>query len=131
MNLRWCVLILTLFLAGATAAQDKKVVEPADSAELNTQAYIQLLREDIQAKREAIIREGMQLDEKQALVLLRQEAGEIAFSPFFPRNFIDRGKRKGQTPAPGTASGSAKPLRWGDRWKSNPHCQCHRLESCR
>ncbi|HVM74311.1 MAG TPA: hypothetical protein VMT75_01635 [Candidatus Saccharimonadales bacterium] len=65
MTLRWCVLSLALFLAGGAAAQDKKVVEPADNSELNTQAYIQLLRQNIQAKREAILREGMQLDERQ------------------------------------------------------------------
>ena len=65
MNSRWCALALALLFATVAAAQDKRVVEPSDSAELNTQAYIQLLRQDVQAKREAIIREGMQLDEKQ------------------------------------------------------------------
>ena len=60
-----CVSLVALVLAVAAVAQDKKVVAPDDNAELNTQAYIQLLRQNVQAKREAIIREGMQLDEKQ------------------------------------------------------------------
>ena len=65
MNIRSCVLALGLLFATGLAAQDKQVLESSDNTELNTQAYIQLLRQDVQAKREAIIREGMQLDEKQ------------------------------------------------------------------
>jgi outer membrane murein-binding lipoprotein Lpp len=47
-------------------AQDKKVQDPAQSKELNIEAYVELLREDVQAKRLDVIKEGMQLDEKQA-----------------------------------------------------------------
>jgi hypothetical protein len=47
-------------------AQEKKVQDPARSKELNTEADVELLREDVQAKRQEVIKEGMQLDEKQA-----------------------------------------------------------------
>ncbi len=40
--------------------------DPAESKEVNLQAYIQLLRQDVQTKREQIIKEGMQLDDKQS-----------------------------------------------------------------
>jgi hypothetical protein len=33
---------------------------------MNTEAYVELLREDVQVKRQEVIKEGMQLDEKQA-----------------------------------------------------------------
>jgi hypothetical protein len=67
MKIRWGVLILVVLLGTRICAQVKsQVQDPAESKELNTQAYIQLLREDVQAKREQIIKEGMQLDDKQA-----------------------------------------------------------------
>ena len=47
-------------------AQEEKVQDPARSKELNTEADVELLREDVQAKRQEVIKEGMQLDEKQA-----------------------------------------------------------------
>jgi hypothetical protein len=47
-------------------AQEKIVPDPAQSKELNTEADVELLREDVQAKRQEVLKEGMQLDEKQA-----------------------------------------------------------------
>lgn len=47
-------------------AQEKKVQDPARSKELNTEADVELLREDVQAKRQEVIKKGMQLDEKRA-----------------------------------------------------------------
>jgi len=47
-------------------AQEKKVQDPARSKELNTEADGELLREDVQAKRQEVIKKGMQLDEKRA-----------------------------------------------------------------
>jgi len=99
MRLQWFVLTLALFLGLGVAAQDKKVVEPGDSAELNTQAYIQLLRQDVQGKREAIIREGMQLDEKQSAAfwpIYKEYAAEqsklgdqkLAIIDEYARNFL-------------------------------------------
>jgi hypothetical protein len=56
-----------MLLVGTTAwSQEKRVADPVQSKELNTQVYIQLLRADLQAQREQIIKEGMQLDEKQS-----------------------------------------------------------------
>lgn len=67
MKIRWGVVVLALFIGTAAWAQDKGQVEdPAESKEVNLQAYIQLLRQDVQAKREQIIKEGMQLDDKQS-----------------------------------------------------------------
>jgi hypothetical protein len=43
-----------------------EVQDAAQSKELNTEAYVELLRADVQAKRQEVIEEGMQLDEKQA-----------------------------------------------------------------
>ena len=39
---------------------------PAQSKELNTEADVELLREDVQVKRQEVTKEGMQVDEKQA-----------------------------------------------------------------
>jgi hypothetical protein len=62
----WLGLLVGLLLVATTAwSQEKRVEDPAQSKELNTRAYIQLLRADLQAQREQIIKEGMQLDEKQ------------------------------------------------------------------
>jgi hypothetical protein len=62
--------LVVLVFAGATLlfAQGKQVQDPEQSKELNRQAYIQLLRSNLRANTEAIIKEGMQLDDKQATV---------------------------------------------------------------
>jgi hypothetical protein len=56
----------TLFLSCGLLAQEKQVQDPTQSKEMNTQAYILLLRSDLRASRRALIKESMQLDEKQA-----------------------------------------------------------------
>ena len=48
------------------AAQDKQLKDPAESKELNTQAYIQLLRSDLKGSKRTLIKESMQLSDKQA-----------------------------------------------------------------
>jgi hypothetical protein len=55
-----------LFLGCGISAQEKQLQDPAESKERNTQAYIQLLRLDLKASKRTIIKESMQLDEKQA-----------------------------------------------------------------
>jgi hypothetical protein len=73
--MRWISLMVTAGLW----AQEKKVQDPAQSKELNTEADVELLREDVQAKRQEVIKEGMQLDEKQAASfwpVYEQYAGE-------------------------------------------------------
>ena len=78
MKLAVFALALALMPASALWAQDKKV-EPAESQELNKQAYAQLLRMDLKAQKEAIIRETMQLDPQQAAAfwpIYRQYDGE-------------------------------------------------------
>jgi hypothetical protein len=61
---------LALALAATTSlcAQETHIQDPAHSKELNTQAYIQLLRADLSAKKEQIVRETMQLNEQQAAI---------------------------------------------------------------
>ena len=55
-----------LLLSYGLAAQDKQLKDQAESKELNTQAYIQLLRSDLKASKRTLIKESMQLDDKQA-----------------------------------------------------------------
>jgi len=55
-----------LFLTGTISAQEKQIQDPAESKELNTQAYIQLLRADLKASKRTLIKEAMQLDDSQA-----------------------------------------------------------------
>jgi len=55
-----------LFLTCTVSAQDKQIQDPAESKELNTQAYIQLLRADLKASKRTLIKEAMQLDDTQA-----------------------------------------------------------------
>jgi hypothetical protein len=80
-------------------AQEKKVQDPAQSKELNTEADVELLREDVQAKRQEVIKEGMQLDEKQAASfwpVYEQYAGEpkqlgdqkLAIMQDYAKNFM-------------------------------------------
>jgi hypothetical protein len=53
-----------LFSCGLSA-QEKQLKDPAESKELNTQSYIALLRSDLKVSKRAVIKESMQLDEKQ------------------------------------------------------------------
>ena len=66
MRIRSTVAILTLLVATGLWAQEKKLQDPAESVELNDQAYVRLLRSDLRAKREQIIKESMQLNDQQA-----------------------------------------------------------------
>ncbi len=66
MRIRWSLIVVMLLMASAAWSQEKRVEDPAQSQELNTQAYIHLLRADLQAQREQIIKEAMQLDDKQS-----------------------------------------------------------------
>ncbi len=67
MKIRFVILAATaLFLSCAISAQEKQIQDPAQSKELNTQAYVQLLRADLKASKRTLIKEGMQLDETQA-----------------------------------------------------------------
>jgi hypothetical protein len=61
---------LALALAAATGlcAQETHIQDPARSKELNTQAYVQLLRADLSVKKEQIVRETMQLNDQQAAI---------------------------------------------------------------
>ena len=63
---RWSAMMVAATIAVAGRAQEKKVQDAAQSKELNAEAYVELLRADVQAKRQEVIKEGMQLDEKQA-----------------------------------------------------------------
>jgi type IV pilus biogenesis protein CpaD/CtpE len=67
-NIRFAALALALAAATSLCAQETHVQDPARSKELNTQAYIQLLRADLSAKKEPIVRETMQLNDQQAAV---------------------------------------------------------------
>jgi hypothetical protein len=66
MMMRWISLMVAAIVTAGLWAQEKKVQHPAQRKELNTEAYVELLREDAQAKRQEVIKEGMPLDEKQA-----------------------------------------------------------------
>jgi hypothetical protein len=66
MRIRLAVLVLAMVAATSVWAQQTQVQDPARSKELNTQAYIQLLRRDLRANRELIVKEAMQLNEQQS-----------------------------------------------------------------
>jgi hypothetical protein len=67
MRIRFAILAgAALVFSCCVAAQEKQLQDPAESKELNTQAYIQLLRSDLKASKRTLIKESMQLDEKQA-----------------------------------------------------------------
>jgi hypothetical protein len=80
MMMRWSAMMVVAMMATAGRwAQEKRVQDAAQSKELNTEAYVELLRADVQAKRREVIKEGMQLDEKQAAAfwpLHEEYAGE-------------------------------------------------------
>jgi hypothetical protein len=67
MKIRFVFIVTVALLLGrGISAQEKQLKDPTESTELNTQAYIQLLRSDLKASKRAIIKESMQLDEKQS-----------------------------------------------------------------
>jgi hypothetical protein len=66
MRFQLAALAMALMAATGLWAQETKVQDHAVSKELNTQAYIQLLRTDLRDKREQIIKETMQLTDQQA-----------------------------------------------------------------
>jgi hypothetical protein len=66
MRIRWTVVLLVVFAVSGLWAQEKKLQDPAESKELNEQAYARLLRTDLKTKKEAIIKEEMQLTAQQA-----------------------------------------------------------------
>lgn len=66
MRIRLTVAVLALTVGTGLWAQEKKVEDPAESKELNNQAYVRLLRSDLKAAREQIIKETMQLNDQQA-----------------------------------------------------------------
>ena len=73
MRIRMAALALALAItwglsAQLAGAQENKVQDPAQSKEFNTEAYIQLLRSNLAAKKEAIVKETMQLNDQQAAV---------------------------------------------------------------
>jgi hypothetical protein len=67
MKLRLLLVVLN-FAAITLRAQETRVKDPSESQELNTQVYIQLLRTDLNTQKEQIVRETMQLDDKQARI---------------------------------------------------------------
>jgi hypothetical protein len=59
-------LAAALVFSGSLCAQEKQLQDPAQSKEVNTQAYIRLLRSDLKVSKRTLIKESMQLDEKQS-----------------------------------------------------------------
>ena len=66
MRIRWTVSLSVIVAATGLWAQEKKLQDPAESKELNERAYVRLLRSDLKTKKEAIIKEDMQLTPQQA-----------------------------------------------------------------
>ena len=66
MRIRRSIAVLVAIAASSLWAQEKKLQDPAESKELNEQAYVRLLRTDLKTKKEAIIKEEMQLTPQQA-----------------------------------------------------------------
>jgi hypothetical protein len=56
------------FAAVTLRAQQTHIKDPSEGQELNTQAYVQLLRTDLNTRKEQIVKETMQLDDKQARI---------------------------------------------------------------
>jgi len=54
--------------AQETHAQGSHLQDPARSRQLNTDAYIQLLRADLSAKIEQIVRETMELNDQRSAI---------------------------------------------------------------
>jgi len=66
MRIRLTIALLAVMATTGLWAQEKKVQDPAESTELNDQAYIRLLRTDLKARKEQIIKEAMQLNDQQS-----------------------------------------------------------------
>jgi hypothetical protein len=67
MGIRFALITGAALLFGcAISAQEKQLQDPAQSKELNTQAYVQLLGADLNASKRTLIKQSMQLDESQA-----------------------------------------------------------------
>jgi hypothetical protein len=66
MRIRLTIAVLVVLAATSLCAQEKKLQDPAESKELNQQAYVRLLRSDLKTKKEAIVKEEMQLTPQQA-----------------------------------------------------------------
>jgi type IV pilus biogenesis protein CpaD/CtpE len=67
MSIRFAALVLALATAATSlCAQETHVQDPARSRELNTEVYIQLLRADLSARKEQIVRETMELNDQQS-----------------------------------------------------------------
>jgi hypothetical protein len=68
MKIRLTVAALALTAVTGLYAQEKQVQDHTQSQELNDQAYIKLLRSDLKANSEQIVKETMQLNDQQAAV---------------------------------------------------------------
>lgn len=97
--MRWGAMTVAAMMATAGLwAQGKKVQDAAESKELNTEAYVELLREDVQAKRQEVIKEGMQLEKQAAAFwpVYDEYAGEqkklgdrkLAITQDYAKNFM-------------------------------------------
>jgi hypothetical protein len=67
-NIRFAALAVVLAAATSLCAQGTHVQDPISSKALNTEAYVELLRADLSAKKEQIVRETMELNDQQAEV---------------------------------------------------------------
>ena len=68
MRIRWTIAILALTAVTGLFAQEQKVQDPAQSQELNEQAYIRLLRADLKTKKKQIVTDTMQLTDQQGAI---------------------------------------------------------------
>jgi len=68
MRIRWTIAILALTAVTGLFAQEQKVQDPAQSQELNEQAYIRLLRADLKTKKQQIVTDTMQLTDQQGAI---------------------------------------------------------------
>ena len=66
MRVQFAIAAAVLAYSLGISAQEKKLQDPAESKQLNMQAYIGLLRSDLKASKRALIKESMQLDDQQA-----------------------------------------------------------------
>jgi len=68
MRNRWTIALLALTAVTGLFAQEQKVQDPAQSQELNEQAYIRLLRADLKTKKKQIVTDTMQLTDQQGAI---------------------------------------------------------------
>jgi hypothetical protein len=68
MKIRIVFFAAAFLFSCSLSAQEKQLKDPAESKELNTQTYIALLRSDLKVSKRAVIKESMQLGEKQGEV---------------------------------------------------------------